>query len=155
MRKFFLSAMFIGMVGVAKAQWSFKKIDNGIDPPYRIAFTQSDRETYLKMENFNDNVNFYLKGIYFCGEMVNVDLSFYVNDGWKRYNFDAQVGSTKTVVWLEDALQNEVNFLNDFILASKCRIRVNFSSDDVCTSTIYEYSMGNSARAYQFMKEGL
>jgi hypothetical protein len=152
MKKTILTAMLIGMVGIAKAQWTYKKIDNGIDPSYRIAYTQNDRDTYLKMETIDGNVNLYLKGIYFCGESVNVDVSFWVIDGWKRYNFDANVGSSKSIVWIEDALQNETNFLSDFLSATKMRLRVNYSTDDVCTSTIYEYSMGNSTKAFQFMK---
>ena len=152
MKKTILTALLIGMVGIAKAQWSYKKVDNGIDPPYKIAFTQSDRDTYLKMETIDGNVNLYLKGIYFCGEMVNVDISFLVNDIWMRYNFNSNVGSSQSVVWLEDYLQNEGHFLNHFLSASKMRLRVNYSSDDICTSTIYEYSMINSSKAFEFMK---
>jgi hypothetical protein len=152
MKKTILTAMLIGMVGIAKAQWTYKKVDNGIDPSYRIAYTQSDRGTYLKMENVEGSIYFYLKGIYFCGESVNVDVSFWVVDGWKRYNFDTNVSSTNSTIWLKDALQNETEFLTDFISSTKMKLRVNYSSDDVCTSTIYEYSMGNSSKAFQFMK---
>ena len=76
MKKMILTAMLIGMVGFAKAQWTYKKIDNGLDLPYKVAFTETYRNAFLKMENVDGDIWFYMKADYFCNDEVNVDFPF-------------------------------------------------------------------------------
>lgn len=153
MKKFFLTAMLIGMVGYANAQWTTKNVDNGIDLPYRICFTESNKDAYLKMENVDGNVYLYLRGLYFCGDVVNLDMSFWVNGEWKRYNFSCVVGTDHNIVWIDTDLQNETDFLVNFISCTKVRMRVNYGEDEVCTNTIYEFNMAGSTRAFNFIKQ--
>ena len=152
MRKVFLSAMFIGMVGVAKAQWVFKKVDNGFDTPFRIAYTNSNNLGYLKMEQYDGKVLMFLKGLYFCEENVTCDVSLFVNNEWQKYSYTVGVSSDNNIVWLVNDMTTDKTFLAHFCNATKIKIRVNMID---CDTEIYEFPMGNSSRAYQFMKEGL
>jgi hypothetical protein len=152
MKKMILTAMLIGMVGFAKAQWTYKKIDNGLDLPYKVAFTETYRNAFLKMENVDGDIWLYIKADYFCNDEVNVDFSFFINGEWKRYNFNAPVSSSKDIVWLEMGLNKEADFLTDFLSSTKVRLRVNYPSEEVCSSTIYEFNMLNSSKAYNFMR---
>jgi hypothetical protein len=149
MRKFFLTAMFTGMVGFANAQWTFKKVDNGFDEPYKVAYTNTNNLGFLKMEKYNDGVTLYIKGAYFCGEKANVDISFWANNEWQRYTIECNVSLDNDIVWLIEDLAYDKAFLTHFMNSSKVRVRVN---TEACDSDIYEFPMGNSARAYQFLK---
>jgi len=149
MRKIFLTAMFTGMVGFANAQWTFKKVDNGFDDAYKIAYTNTNNLGFLKLEKLNDGVALYIKGAYFCGENANVDISFWANNECQRYTITCNISSDNTIVWLIEDLGYDKAFLAHFMNSSKVRLRVNTES---CDSEIYEFPMGNSARAYQFLK---
>ena len=41
----------------ANAQWSNHNVNNDFDDPYRICYTESNDNNYLKLENLNDNVD--------------------------------------------------------------------------------------------------
>ena len=66
------------------SQWVSKKIDNGFDTPYYIAYTQDGQNAYLKLENYN-GIAFYMGGVYICEDAVNVDISFLVNGEYQKY----------------------------------------------------------------------
>ena len=140
----------IGMVGVAQAQWVFKKVDNGFDNPYKIAFTNTNNLGFLKMERYDEGVMLYLQGLHFCvDEEVSVDISLFVNNEWKKYSVPATVSISKEILWLINDIANDKSFLNHFCNATKIKLRVNMID---CDTEIYEFPMTNSAKAYQFMK---
>ena len=153
MKKTILTAMLIGMVGIAKAQWTFKKVDNGFDNPYKVAYTNTNNLGYLKMEKYDGSVMLYLRGLYFCGDdPLNIDISLFVNNEWQKYSVVAKTSLDKDIVWLLDDIANDKAFLTHFCNSTKMKIRVNMID---CDTEIYEFPMGNSARAYQFMKAEL
>jgi hypothetical protein len=149
MKKLFLTAMLIGMVGVAKAQWTFKKVDNGFDEPYKVAYTNTNNFGFLKMEKYNDGVTLYVKGSFFCGEKATADISFWANNEWQKYTIDCNVSTDNSIVWLIEDLGYDKVFLTHFMNSTKVRIRI---TTEGCDNDIFEFPMGNSARAYQFMK---
>jgi hypothetical protein len=44
----------------ASAQWVSKTINNGFDAPYKIAYTDVAQNQWLKLENYNNEISFYI-----------------------------------------------------------------------------------------------
>ena len=93
--KTLLMTIGLALSYTASAQWVTKKVDNGFDTPYKIAYTNVAKNQWLKLENYNNEISFYIGGVYICDDIVNVDMSFLVNGVYQKYNIiDCYVGST-------------------------------------------------------------
>ena len=57
--------MTIGLVlsYTASAQWVSKTVNNGFDDPYKIAYTDVAKDQWLKLENYNNEISFYIGGV--------------------------------------------------------------------------------------------
>lgn len=131
----------------ANAQWTNKTINNGFDDPYRICYTATNNLGYLKLENVDGQIYFYLNGKYCCDDSPVVNLSFIVNGVTVKYYCTANVGDNKDVVWiLEDFLNSAV--VESFKNCSTLNIRVN---DTVCNEEIYSFNMSGSTSALNFI----
>jgi len=131
----------------ANAQWVNKTINNGFDEPYRICYTATNNLGYLKLENVDGQIYFYLNGKYCCDDSPVVNLSFIVNGVTVKYYCTANVGDNKDVVWiLEDFLNSTV--VESFKNCSTLNIRVN---DTVCNEEIYSFNMSGSTSALNFI----
>jgi hypothetical protein len=126
------------------SQWVSKKIDNGFDTPYYIAYTQDGQNEFLKLENYK-GIAFYMGGVYICDESVTVDISFLVNGEHQRYYVTGNVSDNHKTLFLVDDLNSDPKFLADFKAASSIRIRVN---DTTCDTEIYEFKMTGSTAAF-------
>jgi len=130
------------------AQWTKKTVDNGFDDPYRICYTAINNLGYLKLENVDGQIFFYLNGKYCCDESPVINLSFIVNGVTVKYSCTARVSEDKETVWILD------DFLNSTVVESfkNCRtlnIRVN---DTVCNEEIYSFNMSGSTSALNFIR---
>jgi hypothetical protein len=131
----------------ANAQWTNKTVNNGFDEPYRICYTETNNLGYLKLENVDGQIYFYLNGKYCCDDSPVVNLSFIVNGVTVKYYCTANVGDNKSVVWiLEDFLNSTV--VESFKNCSTLNIRVN---DTVCNEEIYSFNMSGSRSALNFI----
>jgi hypothetical protein len=131
----------------ANAQWTNKTVNNGFDEPYRICYTATNNLGYLKLENVDGQIYFYLNGKYCCDDSPVVNLSFIVNGVTVKYYCTANVGDNKGVVWiLEDFLNSTV--VESFKNCSTLNIRVN---DTVCNEEIYSFNMSGSRSALNFI----
>jgi len=126
------------------SQWISKKIENGFDTPYYIAYTQDGQNEYLKLENYK-GIAFYMGGVYICDESVSVDISFLVNNEYQKYNIKGNVSDNRKTLFMVDDLNSDSEFLADFKAASSIRIRVN---DTTCDTEIYEFKMTGSTAAF-------
>lgn len=131
----------------ANAQWTNKTVNNGFDEPYRICYTATNNLGYLKLENVDGQIFFYLNGKYCCDDSPVVNLSFIVNGVTVKYYCTANVGDNKAIVWiLEDFLNSTV--VESFKNCSTLNIRVN---DTVCNEEIYSFNMSGSTSALKFI----
>ena len=131
----------------ANAQWTNKTINNGFDEPYKICYTATNNLGYLKLENVDGQIYFYLNGKYCCDDSPVVNLSFIVNGVTVKYYCTANVGDNKDVVWiLEDFLNSAV--VESFKNCNTLNIRVN---DTVCVEEIYSFNMSGSTAALNFI----
>jgi hypothetical protein len=128
----------------ALSQWIVKKVDNGFDTPYKIAYTEDGQSEFLKLENYK-GIAFYIGGVYVCDESVTVDISFLVNGEYQKYTTTGNVSENHKTVFMVDDLNSDAEFLADFKAASSVRIRIN---DTTCDSEIYEFKMTGSTAAY-------
>jgi hypothetical protein len=128
----------------ALSQWLVRKIDNGFDTPYKIAYTEDGQSEFLKLENYK-GIAFYIGGVYICDESVTVDISFLVNGEYQKYNIAGEVSENHKTVFMVDDLNSDAEFLADFKAASSVKIRIN---DTTCDSEIYEFKMTGSTAAY-------
>lgn len=128
----------------ALSQWVVKKIDNGFDTHYKIAYTEDGQSEFLKLENYK-GIAFYIGGVYVCDESVTVDISFLVNGEYQKYTTVGRVSENHKTLFMVDDLNSDLEFLADFKAASSVRIRIN---DTTCDSEIYEFKMTGSTAAY-------
>lgn len=132
----------------ASAQWVTKKVDNGFDTPYKIAYTNVAKNQWLKLENYNNEISFYIGGVYICDDIVNVDMSFLVNGVYQKYNIiDCYVSDdNETLFFIDNLTTHEI--LSSFKSASSLKVRIN---DTTCSSETYEFKMSGSTNAYNFV----
>lgn len=149
MKKLVLSVAVVLASLTAKAQWTYQKIDNGFDEPYKIAYTESNNDGYLKLEWVNEKVIFYLSGTYFCEDFPKVDVIFVVNGVNKKYTFDSRKSeNSKNVFFTFDFLSEPS--AEDFKNAQTVKVRVN---ETYCTVEQYTFAMGKSKSALEFISE--
>jgi hypothetical protein len=126
------------------SQWVSKKIDNGFDTPYYIAYTQDGQDVFLKLENYK-GIAFYMGGVYVCDESVGVDISFLVNEEYQKYYITGNVSDNRKTLFMVNDLNSDPEFLADFKAATSIRIRIN---DTTCDTEIYEFKMTGSTAAF-------
>lgn len=126
------------------SQWIVKKIDNGFDTPYKIAYTEDGQNAFLKLENYK-GIAFYMGGVYVCDDSPTVDISFLVNGEYQKYYTIGKVSENRKTLFMIDDLNSDLEFLADFKAATSVRIRVN---DTTCDTEIYEFNMAGSTAAY-------
>jgi hypothetical protein len=131
----------------ANAQWINKSVKNDFDAPYRICYTNLQQHEYLKLENVDGEIVFYMQGGYYCDENPVVDLSFIVNGVAKKYSRECSISSDNETVWLINDLLIE-EMLSDFKNCSILKVRVN---DYTCSSEIYSFNMSGSQSAISFI----
>lgn len=132
----------------ASAQWTYKAVNDDFDGSFKVAYTETVNNAWLKLENVNGDVAFFIKGGYYCDESPLVDLVFLVNDEPVRYTITGITSLDKSIVFIDLSL-NKSEILESFKNASKLKIRVN---QDVCTDDIYVFDMKNSTAAFNFIK---
>jgi hypothetical protein len=130
-------------------QWVNKTVNNDFDPAYRISYNQSTRDdSFLKLEDFDGDLLFYIQNIYTCTDAPVVDIVFLFSDGTKKnYSLDCLTSTDRTTVFISPNVILEP-FLKDFKRSSKVKIRVN---DIGCDSDSFEFNMSGSTNAINFM----
>ena len=141
-------AIALLIAGKASAQWETRKVDNGFDAPYHLAFCY-DGKTYLKLENFGEKkVALILYTGYFCTEQPFVELTYKMDTGWSKFSGNAIMRTTdkkKIII----SIDIEALMADEFRKSSILKIRV----DDVdCGKAIYEFDMSNSTYALWYVK---
>jgi hypothetical protein len=132
----------------ASAQWISKTVNNGFDAPYKIAYTDVAQNQWLKLENYNNEISFYIGGVYICDDNVSVDISFLVNGVYQKYNLlDCSVSDDNETVFFVDNLTTH-EMLASFKSASSVKVRIN---DTTCHSETYEFKMSGSTSAYNYV----
>ena len=94
----------------ALSQWVVKKIDNGFDTPYKIAYTEDGQSAFLKLENYK-GIAFYIGGVYVCDESVTVDISFLVNEEYQKYTTTGNASENHKTLFMVDDLNSDAEFL--------------------------------------------
>ncbi len=148
MKKAILTVATVLITGLSLAQWTKKTVNNGLDDPYKICFTETNNGAYLKLQNGGTKIAFYISGSYYCEDSPMVNISFLVNNEWVKHSIWGNRSSDNKTVFFTFDLANEV-FFNDFLNSSSVKIRVN---ESYCTSEIYEFNMTGSTAAYNFIK---
>lgn len=152
MKKLIVIALLGLIVNVSYSQWITRHIDNGIDDPYYIAFSQ-DKSTkcLLKLEENNGAVALYITGSYYCSDFPIVDLAFKVNGVNKRHHLVAKKSrDSKTIFLVLDiTTEDQKDFLDNFLNASSMVVRVN---EETCTDEYYLFDMTNSTKAFNTIK---
>jgi hypothetical protein len=132
----------------ASAQWVSKTVNNGFDDPYKIAYTDVAKDQWLKLENYNNEISFYIGGVYICDGIVSVDMSFLVSGVYQKYTIEECYTSddSGTVFFVDNLTTHEM--LSSFKSASSVKVRIN---DTSCDSEVYEFKMSGSTAAYNFV----
>lgn len=150
MKKLLLIAVTL-VANLSYAQWVYKTVDNGLDVPYKIAYSMSsDNKGVLKLEKTEEGIALYITGSYFCDDYPTIDIALMVNSEPQRYSFYATKSSDNTTVFILNDLSDVDRraFLNDFQRATSFIARVN---ETRCTSDIFKFNMSGSLKAYEFM----
>ena len=132
----------------ANAQWTNKNVNNDFDDPYRICYTESNDNNYLKLENLNGEIYFFMKGGYYCDENPIIDLAFIVNGVSKKYSIDGRISTSGEVLYISDNLLSNADMVLDFKTCSVLKVRLN---DSVCGTKTYTFSMSGSTSAINFI----
>lgn len=146
MKKLLLLMLLVPMFGAA--QWESRTVDNGFDPAYKIAYTETNNDAFLKIENYDGDLIFYLQGSFFCDEDTEVDISYMVNGAWQKFTYAATISMDRTTVFISADLVNSPMF-EAFKSASLVKLRVRQMT---CTTEIFQFSMTNSTKTINFMK---
>lgn len=129
------------------AQWRYETVNNGLDEPYRIAYTAYNDGSWLKLENVKGEICFYISGAYTCEDYVTVDISFLVNGVYKKYIFDAVTSADGTDVFIIDNLLI-ADCLADFKACTSLKLRIN---DTSCGADIFQFKMSGSTAALNYV----
>jgi hypothetical protein len=147
MKKLFFTLAVLFSVSLAYSQWSYEKVSNGFDDPYRIAYTSANNSAILKLENVEGSIFFYIQGGYYCDDYPSVDLVFVVNGINVKYTIDGMRNDKNDVVFFTgDLMNNEI--LDSFKKCSLLKIRVN---ETYCDTETYSFNMSKSTSALNFI----
>jgi hypothetical protein len=144
-----LLVLGLALSTTVNAQWVVKKVDNGLDEPYRICYNKNRYGELLKMENVDGRVAIYLQKETTCpvGEVFAGTLSFLVAGEWHRYS--AEFKSNGEILMIDrDFLSPDTKaiVIDYFKRATTIKFRVDCDDED------YEFSMLGSAAALNFIK---
>lgn len=133
------------------AQWVYKTITDGFDEPYKVAYTDNPTGAYLKMENVEGKVVFYVKGGYYCDDQLTYDFVFQLGqEVYKVSGVGVKSQSSDIVFFTPDLMNEEYETVNWFKKCSKLKIRIN---ESYCTNSYYEFNMSKSSSALDFMSK--
>ena len=132
----------------ANAQWINKSVKNDFDAPYRICYTSLQQDEYLKLENVDGEIVFYMQGGYYCDEAPTIDLAFIINGVAKNFSVDGSISSDKETVYIIDNLLANTDILQAFKTCSTLKIRIN---DSICGTETYSFNMSGSTSAISFI----
>jgi hypothetical protein len=149
--------LLIGIIALSftsNAQWLVNKLDNGFDTPSKIAYTGEKQSVYLKLENVDNDVVFFVGGEAYCGNgPVFVELSFQVNGVNKQYGRACSLfGDEDPIAVVSVDLINE-DFYADFKAASTIKIRINDFDCSETIKTMYTFSMSGSTAAVNYVSK--
>jgi len=147
MKKLFFTLAVLFSVSMAYSQWSFEKISNGFDDPYRIAYTSANNGAILKLENVDGSIFFYIQGSYFCDDYPSVDLVFVVNGVNVKYTIDGMKNDKNDVVFFTSDLVNHEMY-DSFKKCSVLKVRVN---ESYCDTDTFSFNMTKSTSAVTFI----
>jgi hypothetical protein len=147
MKKLFFTLAVLFSVSMAYSQWSFEKISNGFDDPYRIAYTSANNGAILKLENVDGSIFFYIQGSYFCDDYPSVDLVFVVNGVNVKYTIDGMKNDKNDVVFFTSDLVNHEMY-DSFKKCSVLKVRVN---ESYCDTDTFSFNMTKSTSAVNFI----
>lgn len=92
----------------------------------------------------------YLRGSYFCDDIVSVDFILTVSGVDKKYQIEGLKSSNNETLFFDDNIFTDKAFRVDFLASSKVKIRVN---ESYCTTEYYTFLMGSSTAAYNFINK--
>ena len=133
------------------SQWVYKTITDGFDDPYKIAYTDNPTGAYLKMENVDGKIAFYIKGGYFCDDQVTYDFVFQLGqEVYKVSGIGLKSQSSEIIFFTSNLLDEEFQTVDWFKKCSKLKIRIN---ESYCTTEYYEFNMSKYSSALDFMSK--
>jgi hypothetical protein len=147
MKKVFFTLAVLFSVSMAYSQWSFEKVSNGFDDPYRIAYTSANNSAILKLENVDESIFFYIQGGYYCDDYPSVDLVFVINGENIKYNIEGMKNDKNDVVFFTTDLVNNEMF-DSFKKCSVLKVRIN---ETYCDTDTYSFNMSKSTSAVNFI----
>jgi len=148
MKNLIYTILFSFCVSLSYSQWTYENVNNGFDDPYKIAYSSTNNNGFLKLEEDEGKIFFYLQGTYFCDEYPTVDLVFIVNGENRRHNIEGMKSSNSTIIFLSFNLMND-DMLNDFKNCTTLKIRVNETN---CRTDVYTFNMSKSSSALNFVQ---
>lgn len=147
--KTIILSMALFFVANINAQWSYQLITDGFDDPYKVAYTESDGLSYLKLEKSEGKLIFFLSGGYFCDDNLLVDFVFSnATENFKTSLVGQKSTSSEMVFFSWDLMSESADFISWFKKCSKVKIRIN---ETTCTTNYYDFNMGKSSSALEFM----
>ena len=126
-------------------QWTTKYINNEFDEHYRVAYTETNNNMFLKIESSFGYPCLLICGDYFCDDVSYIDISFYINNKWYPYKIRGEKSNSSEFYTLEyEDTFGQKNFLYDFCNATKCKIRI---KQVYCSIKLSEFNMRGSSNA--------
>ena len=148
--KKYIFLILMSLLSESKAQWTTKTVENGFDPTYRVAICHSTTgKEFLKMMKMPDGgVLLLLYTGYVCTENPTVEYTFKTVSGWEPFSNTGVTSTDKKKVYLSGNLSESI-MLPYFKNTSLFKIRLD---DEHCGTTIYQFNMVGSTRAYDFIE---
>lgn len=144
----FLSLFLISSL---HGQWVYKTVTDGFDDPYKIAYTDNPSGAYLKLENLEGRLVFYIKGGYYCDENPSYDFVFQLGqEVYKVSGVGIKSDGNDIIFFTPNLLDEEFQTVDWFKKCSKLKIRIN---ESYCTTEYYEFNMSKSSSALEFMSK--
>ena len=148
MKNLILSVALILMSFSAKSQFVYRNVIDDFDGDYKISYSEDGYGNLLKLENLRGSIVMYITGTLICDEEPIADLIFYVNEEKFTYSLKCSISSDSKTIFIIDDLEKSVVF-KYFLKANKLIVRVN---QDSCENEYFMFSLGNSTKAFNFMK---
>lgn len=148
MKNLILSVALMLMSFSANSQFVYRNVIDDFDGDYKISYSEDGYGNLLKLENLRGSIVMYITGTLICDEEPIADLIFYVNEEKFTYSLKCSLSSDSKTIFIIDDLEKSVVF-KYFLKANKLIVRVN---QDSCENEYFMFSLGNSTKAFNFMK---
>ena len=148
MKNLILSVALMLMSFSANSQFVYRNVIDDFDGDYKISYSEDGYGNLLKLENLRGSIVLYITGTLICDEEPIADLIFYVNEEKFTYSLKCSLSSDSKTIFIIDDLEKSVVF-KYFLKANKLIVRVN---QDSCENEYFMFSLGNSTKAFNFMK---